>query len=77
MTVGQPSVQVSHPAGYVSCEGTPKWRTAEEIGVAMGSPLESTGIRFKLTVTGIEERSGGKKKVNLLISLPGNDGLFE
>ena len=76
VTVGQPSVQVSHPAGYFSYEGTPKSRAAEEIGVAMGSPLESTGIRFKLTVTGIEEGSGGKKKVNLFISLPGNDGLL-
>ena len=76
VTVGQPSVQVSHPAGYFPYEGTPKSRAAEELGVAMGSPLEYTGIRFKLTVTGIEEGSGGKKKVNLLISLPGNDGLL-
>ncbi len=76
VTVGQPSVQIGHPAGYFSYEGTPKSRAAEEIGVAMGSPLQSTGIRFKLTVTGIEEGAGGKKKVNLLINLPGNDGLL-
>lgn len=69
-------VTVNHPAGYFPYEGTPKSRASEEIGLAMGSPLEYTGIRFKITVTGIEDGSAGKKKVNLLISLPGNVGIL-
>ena len=76
VTVNQGNVQVNHPAGYFPSEGTPKSRSADEIGLAMGSPLEYTGIRFKVAVTGIEEGSAGKKKVNLLISLPGNAGVL-
>ena len=76
VTANQQSVQVAHPAGYFPYEGTPKSRAGEEIALAMGSPLEYTGIRFKITVAGIEEGSGGKKKVNLVISLPGNAGIL-
>jgi VWFA-related protein len=76
VTANRPNVTVNHPAGYFPYEGTPKSRAGEEIGLAMGSPLEYTGIRFKVTVTGIEDGSAGKKKVNLLIGLPGNVGIL-
>jgi len=76
VTANQPIVNVAHPAGYFPYEGTPKSRASDELGLAMGSPLEYTGIRFKVTVTGIEEGTAGKKKVNLLISLPGNVGIL-
>ena len=76
VTANRQNVQVDHAAGYFPHEGTPKSRAADEIGLAMGSPLEYTGIRFKVAVAGIEEGSGGKKKVNLVISLPGNVGIL-
>jgi VWFA-related protein len=76
VTANRQNVTVNHPAGYFPYEGTPKTRAGEEIGLAMGSPLEYTGIRFKVTITGIEDGSAGKKKVNLLISLPGNAGIL-
>lgn len=76
VTANQQNVNVAHPAGYFPYEGTPKLRAADEIGLAMESPLEYTGIRFKVAVTGFEEGASGKKKVNLLISLPGNVGIL-
>jgi|SRR5580700_2600727 VWFA-related protein len=76
VTADRQNVTVNHPAGYFPYEGTPKTRAGEEIGLAMGSPLEYTGIRFKVTVTGIEDGAAGKKKVNLLIGLPGNVGIL-
>ena len=76
VTVNQQNVQVNHPSGYFPYEGTAKLRAADEIGIAMTSPLEYTGIRFKVAVAGIEEGTGGKKKVNLVISLPGDAGVL-
>jgi hypothetical protein len=76
VTANRQNVEVAHPAGYFPYEGTPKSRASDELGLAMGSPLEYTGIGFKVTVTGIEEGTAGKKKVNLLISLPGNVGIL-
>jgi VWFA-related protein len=76
VTANRQNVLVSHPAGYFPYEGTPKSRASEEIALAMGSPLEYTGIRFKVAVASIEDGTGGKKKVNLLISLPGDVGLL-
>ena len=76
VTANHQNVTVAHPAGYFPYEGTPKTRAGEEVGLAMGSPLEYTGIRFKVAVTGIEDGSAGKKKVNLLLSLPGNAGIL-
>lgn len=70
------NIDVGHPAGYFPYEGTPKSRAGSEIGLAMTSPLEYTGIEFKVAVTGIEEGTGGKKKVNLVISLPGDSGIL-
>ena len=69
------NTEVAHPAGYFPYEGTTKSRAGAEIGLAMASPLEYTAIRFKVTVAGIEEGSTGKKKINLVISLPGDAGL--
>jgi VWFA-related protein len=76
VTPNSQSIVVHHPAGYFPYEGTPKSQAADEIGLAMGSPLEYTGIRFKIAVGGIEEGSAGKKKVNLVISLPGDSGIL-
>ncbi len=76
VTANHQNVEVAHPAGYFPYEGTPKSRAGDEIGLAMGSPLEYTGIRFKVSVASIEEGSVGKKKVNLVISLPGNAGIL-
>jgi VWFA-related protein len=71
------NIQISHPAGYFPAEGTPKSQASKEVGIAMSSPLEYTGIRFKIAVTGIEEGTAGKKKVNLVISLPGDSGVLD
>ena len=76
VTVNQQNVEVNHPSGYFPSEGVPKTRAGDEIGIAMTSPLEYTGIRFKAAVTSIDDGSAGKKKVNLLISLPGNAGIL-
>ena len=76
MTANQQNFEVNHPAGYFPSEGTPKSQAGEEIGLAMGSPLQYTGIRFKVAVAGIEEGTGGKKKVNLFITLPGDSGIL-
>jgi hypothetical protein len=42
----------------------------------MTSPFEYTGIGFKVAVAGIDEGTGGKKKVNFVISLPGDSGIL-
>jgi VWFA-related protein len=76
VTANQQNIQVNHPAGFFPYEGTPKSQAAQEIGLAMGSPLEYTGIRFKVAVAGMEEGTGGKKKVNLVITLPGDSGIL-
>jgi len=72
----KPGVQINHPAGFFPYEGTPKSLASEEVGIAMASPLEYTAIPFKVAVAGMEEGSGGKKKVNLVISLPGDSGVL-
>lgn len=76
VTANHQNIQVNHPAGFFPYEGTPKSQASEEVGIAMGSPLEYTAIRFKITVAGIEEGTGGKKKVNLVVSLPGDSGVL-
>ena len=76
VTANKPNVVVAHPAGYFAYEGTPKSRAGEEVGLAMNSPLEYTGIRFKVAVASIEDGAAGKKKVNLVVSLPGDTGIL-
>jgi VWFA-related protein len=75
VSVNQPNVQVGQSAGYFPYEGTPKSRAGEEVGMAMRSPLEFTGILFEIAVSGLEEGASGKKKVNLVITLPGDSGI--
>ncbi|HVP56276.1 MAG TPA: VWA domain-containing protein [Candidatus Eisenbacteria bacterium] len=70
------NVEVTHAAGYFPYEGSVKARLGDETGVAMTSPLEYTGIPFRITVAGMEEGSGGKKKVNLVIAIPGSAGIL-
>jgi VWFA-related protein len=76
VTANRANTPVNHAAGYFPPEGNPKTLAGDEIALAMGSPLEYTAIRFKVAVTGIEEGTGGKKKVNLLITLPGDSGVL-
>jgi hypothetical protein len=72
----RPNIVIAHPAGYFPYGGTSKSRAGEEVGLAMTSPLEYTAVRFKVTVPGIEDGTAGKKKVNLVISLPGDSGVL-
>jgi VWFA-related protein len=76
VTANRGNAETAQAAGYFPYEGTTKTRADAEIGLAMTSPLEYTAIRFKITVAGIEEGTGGKKKVNLVIMLPGDAGVL-
>jgi len=76
VTANKPGIDVTHAAGYFPYEGTAKSRAGGEIALAMTSPLEYTGVRFKVAVSGIEEGTAGKKKVNFVVSLPGNSGIL-
>jgi VWFA-related protein len=76
VTSTRANVDIGHPAGYFPYEGTPKSRAGSEIGLAMTSPLEYTGVEFKVAVAGIEEGTGGKKKVNLVVTLAGDSGVL-
>ena len=75
VSVNRPNIQVGQSAGYFPYEGTGKSRAAENVAMAMRSPLQFTGILFKVGVAGMEDGAAGKKKVNLVISLPGDTGL--
>ena len=75
VSVNQPNVQLGQSAGYFPYEGTAKSRAGEEVSIAMHSPLEFTGILFKVSVSGFEEGAAGKKKANLVITLPGDSGI--
>lgn len=77
VTANRANTPVNHPAGFFPYEGTPKSLAGEEIGIAIGSPMEYTAIRFKVAVAAIEDGAGGKKKVNLLITLPGDSGILD
>jgi len=76
VTANRPNVEIGHPAGYFPYEGTTKSRAGTEIGLAMSSPLLYTGVRFRVTIAGIGDGSAGKKKVNLVIALPGDSGVI-
>jgi len=76
VSVSHPNIQLNQSAGYFPHEGNPKSRAGQEVGLAMSSPLEFTGVLFRITVAGMEEGSGGKKKVNLTITLPGDSGIL-
>jgi VWFA-related protein len=74
--VARSGVDVGHPAGYFTYEGTSKARAGTDIGVAIGSPLAYSGVRFRVAVGSIEDGTAGKKKVNLVITLPGDSGVL-
>jgi len=76
VSANRQNVAVALPAGYFPYQGPPDSRAPDELGLASGSPLEYTGILFKVTVAGMEDGAGGKKKVNLVISLAGNSGIL-
>jgi len=76
VSVNQANTQLIQSAGYFPYEGTLKSRTSEDVGIALKSPLESTGVLFKVAVAGIEDGAAGKKKVNLVITLPGDSGVL-
>jgi hypothetical protein len=66
---------VNHAAGYFPYESTAKSRAGSEVSLAMQSPLEYTGVPFRITIAGFEDGAGGKKKANLVITLPGSSGI--
>jgi hypothetical protein len=67
---------LSAPLGYFLAEGTVKSRAQEDVRGAAQSPLAYTGLTFTIEFTGNQD-SGGKKKVNMTISLPGAGVLNE
>ena len=73
-SVSQSALRVNGPVGYFPVELT-KSRAQDEITLALQSPLEYTGIPFRVEFTGTDD-SGGKKKANFTISLPGDGGLL-
>jgi VWFA-related protein len=73
-SVSQSALRVNGPVGYFPVDLT-KSRAQDEITLALQSPLEYTGIPFRVELTGTED-SGGKKKANFTISLPGDSGLL-
>ena len=73
-SVDHSGLHIDAPAGYFPIDLT-KSRPQDEIGLALQSPLEYTGISFRVRFTG-EEDSGGKKKVNLTIAMPGDNGVL-
>ena len=74
-TLSRPGVNLSAPAGYFSPEGTPKSRAQEDISAALQSPLTFTGLVFNVTVSG-QSDAGAKKKVEMIIALPGDSGVL-
>jgi VWFA-related protein len=75
VTVNPPGSTLGAPEGYFPAEGTPKSHAADDVSLALQSPLAYTGISFTVAFTGNEE-AAGKKKVNMTISLPGNTGVL-
>ena len=74
LRVSQSALRVNGPVGYFPVDLT-KSRAQDEITLALQSPLEYTGIPFRVEFTGTEN-SSGKKKANFTISLPGDSGLL-
>jgi len=74
VSVSQSGLHVNGPAGYFPSDPM-KSRPQDDVALALQSPLEYTGVPFRLEFTGNED-SGGKKKVNFTISLAGNSGVL-
>jgi len=66
---------VSAPAGYFPLAGSPKSRAGEQLNFALRSPLMYSGLTFRVRFAGVED-SAGKKKVNLVILVPGDAGVL-
>jgi VWFA-related protein len=75
VTTKNSSLIVSHPAGYFPLD-LAKVKGSEDVSAGVKSPLEFTGLIFKVGVGAIEEGSGNKKKVNLVITLGGDTGVL-
>ena len=76
VTTKNASLTVNRPAGYFPLD-IAKVKGSEDVYAAIQSPLEYTGLIFKVAVGSIEAGSGGKKKVNLVISLAGDAGVLD
>ena len=76
VSVNQANTQLMQSAGYFPYEGTLKSSTSEDVGMALKSSLEFTGVASKVAVAGIEAGAAGKKKVNLVITLSGDCGVL-
>ncbi len=75
VSVKPPGLQVDAPLGYFPLQDQSKAMIGAEIALALQSSLEYTGIPFSLEFTG-SEASGGKKKVNVTVSLTGDTGVL-
>jgi len=75
VTVDKAGFVVNAPEGYFPAEATAKSRSQEDISLALQSPLAYTGLVFRIKFSGNED-SAGKKKVNMVISLPGDSGVL-
>jgi hypothetical protein len=75
VTASRANTVVNHAAGYFPYESTAKSRAGSEVSLAMQSPLEYTGVPFRIAIAGFEDGAAGKKKANLVITLPGNSGI--
>lgn len=75
VTTKNSSLVVHHPAGYFPLD-LAKAKAADDFAAALQSPLQFTGVIFKVGVGSIEPGSGNKKKVNLVITLGGDAGVL-
>jgi VWFA-related protein len=69
------AAEVYAPAGYFPPEGSLKSHGQEEVGLALQSQLQYTGVPFTVTFTGNDD-AGKMKKANLVIALAGNAGIL-
>jgi len=76
VSVNNGNLTVYDPAGYFPGQPVAKLNPGPDIVMAMQSPLDYTGIIFRVEIGKIEEGSAGKKKVNLVIGLAGDSGVL-
>lgn len=76
VTTSKANATVNQAPGYFPAHVLSKDNAGPELALAMQSPLEYTGIVFKLGIGAMEEGSGGKKKVNLVISMGADSGVL-
>jgi VWFA-related protein len=73
--VSNTTYPVLQAAGYFPAPALDNAGVGQQVGSALQSPLEYTGLAFKVAVAGTENGAGGKKKLNLVITIPGEAGV--